>query len=75
MSRISIFNSPFSVNRRLVSFDDNFTLSLKKEVIRDKEEALRLGVRAVPSFAANGRILASGVQTADRLRELLERYN
>ena len=41
------------------------------EVIGDEEEARRLGIRAVPSFVSNGRILASGVQTADRLRELL----
>jgi len=41
------------------------------EVVRDEEEARRLGVRAVPSFVSNGRVLASGVQTAARLRELL----
>lgn len=43
------------------------------EVIGDEEEAKRLGVRAVPSFVSNGRILASGVQTHERLRELLEK--
>ncbi len=41
------------------------------EVVGDEEEAQRLGVRAVPSFVSDGRLLASGVQTADRLRELL----
>ena len=41
------------------------------EVVGDEEESQRLGVRAVPSFVSNGRILASGVQTADRLKELL----
>jgi len=41
------------------------------EVVGDEEEARRLGIRAVPSFVSNGRILASGVQTTDRLRELL----
>jgi len=41
------------------------------EVVGDGEEARRLGVRAVPSFVSNGRILASGVQTSDRLSELL----
>ena len=41
------------------------------EVIGDGEEARRLGIRAVPSFVSNGRVLASGVQTAERLRELL----
>jgi predicted DsbA family dithiol-disulfide isomerase len=42
-----------------------------EDVIGDEEEAQRLGIRAVPSFVSNGQILASGVQTADRLRELL----
>jgi predicted DsbA family dithiol-disulfide isomerase len=41
------------------------------EVVGDEEEAQRLGIRAVPSFVSNGRVLASGVQTPDRLRELL----
>ena len=41
------------------------------EVVEDEEVARMLGIRAVPSFVFNGRILASGVQTADRLRELL----
>ena len=41
------------------------------EVGGDEEEAQRLGIRAVPSFVSNGRILATGVQTPDRLRELL----
>ena len=43
------------------------------EVVRDEKEARKLGIRAVPSFVSSGRILASGVQTADRLRELLTR--
>ena len=41
------------------------------DVVGDEEEAQRLGIRAVPSFVSNGRVLASGVQTTDRLRELL----
>ena len=41
------------------------------EVVGDEEEAQRLGIRAVPSFVSNGLFLAAGVQTADRLRELL----
>ena len=41
------------------------------EVLGDEEEARRIGIRAVPSFVSNGRVLAAGVQTADRLRELL----
>jgi predicted DsbA family dithiol-disulfide isomerase len=43
------------------------------DVLGDEEEARRLGIRAVPSFVSNGRILASGVQTAGRLRELLRK--
>ena len=41
------------------------------DVVGDEEESHRLGVRAVPSFVSDGQVLASGVQTADRLRELL----
>jgi len=41
------------------------------EVVGDAEAAQRLGIRAVPSFVFNDRVLASGVQTAGRLRELL----
>lgn len=43
----------------------------KVKVLEDEEEAQRLGIRAVPSFVANDLVLASGVQTAERLRELL----
>lgn len=39
----------------------------------DAETAQRLGIRAVPSFVVDNRILASGVQTAERLQELIER--
>jgi predicted DsbA family dithiol-disulfide isomerase len=42
-----------------------------EDVIGDGEEARMLGIRAVPSFVSNGRLLASGVQTTERLRELL----
>ena len=42
-------------------------------VLADEEEALRIDVRAVPSFVVNGRVQAAGVQTAGRLRELLTR--
>lgn len=41
------------------------------DVVGDEEEAQRMGIRAVPSFVSNGRVLASGVQTTSRLRELL----
>lgn len=43
----------------------------REEVLRDEEEAQKMGIRAVPSFVSDGRLLASGVQTAERLRELL----
>jgi predicted DsbA family dithiol-disulfide isomerase len=42
-------------------------------VLADAQEARQVGVRAVPAFVANGRVLAAGVQTAERLRELLSR--
>lgn len=43
------------------------------EAVRgDQAEARRIGVNAVPAFAAHGRILAAGVQTAARLRSLLK---
>ncbi len=41
------------------------------EVLKDEEEARRLGIRGVPSFAANGHVLASGVQTAGQLMVLM----
>lgn len=41
------------------------------EVIADEEEARRIGVNAVPAFAAKGRVLAAGVQTVERLQVLL----
>jgi len=47
--------------------------SFAAAVLADEEEAQRLGIRAVPSFVAGNRILASGVQTAERLRALMER--
>ena len=42
-------------------------------VLADVHEARQVGVRAVPAFVANGKVLAAGVQTAGRLRELLSR--
>jgi predicted DsbA family dithiol-disulfide isomerase len=42
-----------------------------EEVIADEDEAHRIGVNAVPAFAANGRVLAAGVQTVERLRSLI----
>ena len=43
------------------------------QVLADEDEAQKIGVRAVPAFAANSRILASGVQTAANLQELIRR--
>jgi len=40
-------------------------------VLADQEEAGQVGVRAVPAFVADRRVLAAGVQTAGRLQELL----
>jgi predicted DsbA family dithiol-disulfide isomerase len=40
-------------------------------VLADEHEARQVGVRAVPAFVANGKILAAGVQSAERLQELL----
>lgn len=42
-------------------------------VLDDEQKAVQAGVRAVPAFAVNGSVVAAGVQTAGRLRELLER--
>ena len=47
--------------------------SFAPAVLADEQEAQRLGIQAVPSFVAGNRILASGVQTAERLRELMAR--
>ena len=43
------------------------------QVLADEDKAQKIGVRAVPSFAANSRILASGVQTAANLQELIRK--
>lgn len=40
-------------------------------VLADENEAREIGVRAVPAFAANRQVLAAGVQTSKRLREML----
>jgi len=42
-----------------------------EEVVADEAEARRIGVNAVPAFAANGRVLATGVQTVERLQALI----
>jgi len=42
-------------------------------VLADEEEARRVDVRAVPAFVINGKLQAAGVQTAERLQELVSR--
>ena len=40
-------------------------------VLADGDEARQVGVRAVPAFVVNGKVQAAGVQSAERLHELL----
>ncbi len=40
-------------------------------VLADENEAIQVGVRAVPAFVVNGKVQAAGVQSAKRLHELL----
>jgi len=40
-------------------------------VLADGDEARQVGVRAVPAFVANGKVIAAGVQSARRLHGLL----
>ena len=40
-------------------------------VLADGDKARQVGVRAVPAFVANGKVIAAGVQSAGRLHELL----
>ena len=40
-------------------------------VLADEQESRQVGVRAVPAFVVNGRVLVAGVQSEERLRELL----
>lgn len=40
-------------------------------VVGDENEAMNSGVRAVPAFVVDGRLLAAGVQDVDRLQELI----
>lgn len=42
-------------------------------VLADEEKARRVDVRAVPAFVVNGKVLAAGVQSTERLQELLTR--
>ena len=40
-------------------------------VLADENEAIQVGVRAVPAFVVNGKVQVAGVQSAERLHELL----
>lgn len=40
-------------------------------VLADEDEAKRVGVRAVPAFVVNGMVQAAGVQSSQRLNELV----
>jgi len=40
-------------------------------VLAERDEARQVGVRAVPAFVVNGKVQAAGVQSAERLHELL----
>ena len=44
-------------------------------VLADEQEARQVGVRAVPAFVVNGEVVAAGVQSAERLHELLSRQS
>ena len=56
---------PVALKRSLDNHEFTF------QVVSDEEEAMNAGVRAVPAFVADGLVLAAGVQSADRLLELL----
>lgn len=40
-------------------------------VLADENEAQKVGVRAVPAFVVNGKVQVAGVQSVERLHELL----
>ncbi len=56
-------------SRALLASLDNSEFTA--QVLADEDEAQKIGVRAVPAFAIDSRILASGVQTVARLHELI----
>jgi len=45
------------------------------DVLQDQEDASRIGVNAVPAFAVNEQVVASGVQSASSLRKLIGRQS
>ena len=43
----------------------------EKSVLTEEQDAKRYGIRAVPAFVAGGQMMLSGVQTLDRLKDLV----
>ena len=43
----------------------------EKSVLAEEQDAQRYGIRAVPAFVAGGQMMLSGVQSLDRLRDLV----
>ena len=43
----------------------------EKSVLAEEQDAERYGIRAVPAFVAGGQMMLSGVQTLDRLKDLV----
>lgn len=43
----------------------------EKSVLAEEQDAERYGIRAVPAFVAGGRVILSGVQPLDRLKDLV----
>ena len=44
----------------------------KKSVLAEEQDAERYGVRAVPAFVVSGRVVLTGIQPLDRLKNLVE---
>lgn len=54
------------------SLDSSLTTGeYTKMVLSDEDESQRIGVRAVPAFVVNGQVKAAGVQSAQRLHDIL----
>jgi predicted DsbA family dithiol-disulfide isomerase len=45
--------------------------SYLQQVILDEETAKKIGVRAVPAYVVNGKVLAAGVQSISQLQRLI----
>ncbi len=53
-----------------IALDDRM---YEAQIATDQEDSARAGVRAIPAFVAKGQLLAAGVQSANRLQELIKR--